>query len=311
MLARSAVASPAQSALPTVRLCADPAGGYVGRFQAMGGPCEVLIDCDDAGQANEAVRLAADEAWRIEAKFSRYRRDSVVGEINARAGAPVAVDDETASLLAFADRCFELSDGLFDITSGVLRKAWTFDAGARIPAAADIARLLRYVGWGKVSWDSTTVCLPPGMEIDLGGLGKEYAVDRAAALIAGHTSRGALVNFGGDLAITGPRRGDKAWVVGVDDPRRTGASCVRTIALRRGALATSGDARRFVLRGGVRYGHILDPRTGWPVSGAPRSVTVLADKCTEAGMLSTFAMLQGSAAEAFLREQGATHFVMS
>lgn len=295
-----------------IELCADPAGGYVGRFKAMGGPCEVLVDCDDAGQASALIRSAADEAWRIEAKFSRYRLESVVGNINARAGSAVSVDDETAALLSYANQCFELSDGLFDITSGVLRRAWSFDGGARIPSADEIARLLPKVGWHRVVWDAehSSLYLQPGMEIDLGGLCKEYAVDRACALIARHASSAALVNFGGDLAVTGPRRSGKPWSVGVDDPERTGAGCVRVIAIERGALATSGDARRFVVRDGVRYGHILDPRTGSSVSGAPRSVTVVAKSCTEAGMLATFAMLQGGEAETFLDEQDVTHFII-
>lgn len=295
-----------------IELSADPAGGYAGRFKAMGGPCEVLVDCDDASQASELVRIAADEAWRIEAKYSRYRPDSVVSNINAAAGSVVSVDEETAALLGYANHCFELSEGLFDITSGVLRKAWRFDGGAHLPSISEIARLLPHVGWYKAVWNpgKSSLRLQPGMEIDLGGLCKEYAVDRACALLAAHSASAALVNFGGDLAVTGPRRGGKPWSIGVDDPARTGAGCVRVIALERGALATSGDARRFVLRNGVRYGHILDPRTGASVSGAPRSVTVVAKSCTEAGMLATFAMLQGSEAETFLDEQDVTHFII-
>lgn len=295
-----------------IALCADPAGGYAGRFKAMGGPCEVLADCDDATLARALVRAAADEAWRIEAKFSRYRPDSVVSTINTRAGSAVSVDEETAALLIYANQCFDLSDGLFDITSGVLRRAWRFDGGAHIPSAGEIANLLPKVGWHKVRWDvaASSLALQPGMEIDLGGLCKEYAVDRACALVASHASCAALINFGGDLAVTGPRRGGRPWSVGIDDPARTGAGCARAVALERGALATSGDARRFVLRDGVRYGHILDPRTGTSVSGAPRSVTVLANSCTEAGMLATFSMLQGGGAEAFLAEQDLPHFII-
>jgi thiamine biosynthesis lipoprotein len=141
------------------------------------------------------------------------------------------------------------------------------------------------------------------MEIDFGGIGKEYAVDRAASLVAARTERSVLVNFGGDLVASGPRRGARPWGVGIDDPDRTGDGVLHRVELTRGGLATSGDARRFIRHEGKRLGHILDPTTGWPVEGAPRSVTVVAATCLEAGTLSTLAYLQGAGAEAFLREQ--------
>jgi len=146
------------------------------------------------------------------------------------------------------------------------------------------------------------------MELDLGGIGKEYAVDRCAMLIAESDPRSVLINFGGDLYSSGPRRDGRPWTVAIDDPRASGKQEVGTIELRHGAIATSGVAHRYLLRDGIRYSHILDPHTGWPVRDAPHSVTVLTDTCTEAGMLATFAMLQGSNAETFLKEQQVTHW---
>jgi thiamine biosynthesis lipoprotein len=121
-----------------------------------------------------------------------------------------------------------------------------------------------------------------------------------------------LVNFGGDLAVSGPRADGSAWQVGIDltdgaDHRPQAPAGV--LALRAGGLATSGDARRYLLKDGVRYGHVLDPRTGWPVVGAPQAVTVAAPSCTEAGLLSTLALLQGPEAESWLAEQGMPHWV--
>ena len=276
----------------------------------MGGPCSVLVDGDDPEAAADLVDVAADEARRIEHKFSRYRRDNVVHEINHAAGRPVAVDEETAQLLDYAATCWEMSDGLFDITAGVLRRIWKFDGGHRVPGRRAVERCLEQVGWDRVNWRERTLTLPAGMEIDLGGIGKEYAVDRAAARVAARTSDAFLVNFGGDLWAGGLRRGGRTWAVGIDDPRRTGAAALYRLEIARGGLATSGDARRFLTRRGRRLGHILDPRTGWPVADAPGSVTVLAATCLEAGTLSTLAYLQGPGAREFLERQGVQFWIL-
>jgi thiamine biosynthesis lipoprotein len=144
------------------------------------------------------------------------------------------------------------------------------------------------------------------MEIDFGGIGKEYAVDRAAALVAPFTEH-CLLNFGGDLRALGPRADRRPWQVGIEAVERL-STASRIVELYRGGLATSGDSRRFLLVNGRRYGHILDPTIGAPVIDAPRSVTVAADTCTDAGMLATLAMLRGAAAEAFLGEQGVRYW---
>lgn len=277
---------------------------FVGRFSAMASPCEVLVDSANARHARTALRIAASEARRVERKFSRYRSDGVVHRINHAGGKPVRVDAETAQLLDYAASCHELSEGRFDITSGALRRVWTFDGGERVPSAQAIQEVLRHVGWHRVGWHNPVLTMPAGMEIDLGGIGKEYAVDRAAARIAAEIDDAFLVNFGGDLFASAPRRGDEPWRIGVDDPKRPGEGVLYRIALARGGLATSGDARRYVLVNGRRLGHILDPTTGWPVEGAPRSVSVVADTCVEAGTLATLAYLRGPGARAFLEAQG-------
>lgn len=286
-------------------------GHVVGEFQALGGPCEVLLDMPaDRETAHHFIKLAADEAWRIEAKFSRYNTCGIVHQINNAKGHPVVLDDESSALLDFADACYLLSDGAFDITSGVLRRAWTFDGSNRLPKPAAVAAILPLVGWHRVSWNRPQLWLPPGMEIDLGGIGKEYAVDQAARQLATAGVQSALINFGGDIFAMGPRANGEPWVVGIDDPNATGCACVRSFPLRRNGLATSGDARRFLKKNGKRYGHILNPKTGWPVLGAPRSVSVKADSCIDAGMLATFAMLKGPDAEGFLKTEGAEYFIV-
>jgi FAD:protein FMN transferase len=281
------------------------------RFRAMGGPCEVLVDTQDETAARAVGARAAECASRIEEKFSRYRDDNIVARINTARGAPVEVDEETAGLLEFADLMYRLSNGSFDITSGVLRRAWTFDGGTRVPTAAELKRLLAWVGWSKVRWEPPTLTLLPEMQIDFGGIAKEYAVDQAVQLLARISDLPALVNFGGDLAATRERHGGKPWRVGIEDIASANGErrAVKLIELMAGALATSGDTYRFVTADGTRLPHILDPHDGFPVRGAPRSVTVAAPTCTNAGMLTTLAMLRGPEAERFLENEGVRHWI--
>lgn len=282
---------------------------WLGAFCAMAGPCEVLVDEPEVVQARWLCEQAEAETLRIQAKFSRYVTGNIIHEINHSQGRPVTVDAETAGLLDFADRCYQLSGGRFDVTSGVLRRVWTFDGSDRVPGPRQVKQLLPLIGWEKVRWENPVITLPEGMEIDLGGIGKEYAVDRVVALLAEKTRAAFLVNFGGDLRAWGRRRDGLPWRVGVERPGLP-KSAALDLELQQGALATSGDANRFLLRKGERYGHILNPRTGWPVPQAPRSVTVLADTCTQAGLLATLAMLQGRRAEEWLAEQGGQHWVI-
>jgi thiamine biosynthesis lipoprotein len=277
-------------------------------FTAMASPCELLLHAASDAAAMELGTLAAQEAWRVERKFSRYRDDSVTAWIHAHRNAEIRVDEETASLIDFASRCFDLSEGLFDITSGLLRHAWKFDGSDRIPQAGAVERLLPLVGFDKVQWHSPNLLLPAGMELDFGGIGKEYAVDRAYDLLAARCRAPFLINFGGDLRANRPPP-HGPWQVGIERPD-TNRTATTILELEHGALATSGDSHRYLLKNGVRYGHILDPRTGWPVSNSPRSVTVAASSCTEAGLLSTLALLQGAGAGEYLAEQGVRYWIL-
>lgn len=278
-----------------------------GRFQAMASPCEVLIAGGSPGDAERLCRQAAQEAWRIERKFSRYRDDNIIARINQARGRPVALDGETARLVDYARQCWQLSEGRFDISSGILRRVWRFDGSDRLPMAEDIEALLPLIGWQRARWDGRQLALPPGMEIDLGGIGKEYAVDRVLERLCEQCTHPLLVNFGGDLRASAPRSSGQPWSVGVEGVDESAPDA--HIALEQGALATSGDARRFLLRDGQRYSHVLDPRSGWPVTGAPRSVTVAAPTCSEAGFLATLALLHGPDAEDFLQAQGLPYWL--
>jgi FAD:protein FMN transferase len=301
----------------------DAAASYGFSFQAMSSVCEVRLDGVHDARLNDAAHAAIAEVQRIEFKYSRYRADSIVSAINAAAGTgfSVAVDVETAGLLNFAAQLHALSDGLFDITSGVLRRAWDFKA-ALLPEAAALQTLLPLIGWGQVKFQNDRISLPQtGMEIDFGGFGKEYAADRAVAVLHEAGQRHGFVNLGGDIRVLGPRVDGSPWRFGIQHPRRDDTT-IASVDLTEGALASSGDYERYFEHDGKRYCHILDPFTGWPVSAMPAgwpvsaqdaawaSVSVTAPACVAAGALSTIAMLKGTDALDFLATQQATYLAV-
>jgi thiamine biosynthesis lipoprotein len=241
------------------------------------------------------IQLAVAEVKRIETKFSRYIDSSIVGQINAKAGlAWVSCDDETRGLLEYANTLFVHSGGLFDITSGVLRRVWDFGK-SKVPSEEELKQVLPLIGWNKLERLDNNVRLnKKGMQLDLGGFGKEYAVDRVATIFLENGVTSALINFGGDVRALGTKPDGDPWHIGIQDPRQLDR-CFATLSLSQGALATSGDYERFFELGGQRYCHILNPKTGMPVSYW-RSVTVLAPLASASGATSTIAML--------LQEQG-------
>ena len=259
-------------------------------------------------KAHECLTAVSTEAWRIERKFTRFRDDSVLADINRSQGKPVRVDAETARLLDCAAELYAISDGLFDVTSGCLREAWHFDGGSKVPSQQQIDQLLPRIGWHLLDWQAPEISLPPGVEIDFGGIGKEYATDRCLDLAEQLGGGTVLVNLGGDVAANGPRQDGQPWRVAIEGLGHDQAE-PQPILLERGGIATSGDERRFVEKDGVRYSHVLDPRTGWPVVDAPNSVTVIGSNCSEAGMCSTLALLNGAKAEHFLKGNQVAYWV--
>lgn len=274
-------------------------------FRAMGGPCRLRFECPDEAAATRAITAAEAEARRLERKYSRYLPDSLVSRINGAAGAaePVRIDGETAGLLGFAHTLWQQSGGLFDLTSGVLRRAWDFKSG-RLPAQAAIDQLLPLVGWERVRWDGEAIRLPqPGMEIDFGGCVKEYACDSVAAVLQRQGIERGLVDLAGDMTALGAGSLVRPWSVGIRHPRDTDTA-IAHISLGGGGLASSGDYERCLVLDGRRYSHILNPFTGWPVSGLV-TVSVVAAQCLVAGGSATIAMLKPEAeALAWLGELG-------
>jgi thiamine biosynthesis lipoprotein len=261
----------------------------------MGGSASVEF-VDDGGvvRAQWLARAVETEALRIEAKFSRYRESSVVSEINRNAGrTPVAVDAETEVLVRAALDLARMTEGRFDPTVGALRRAWDFKT-SRVPAPEEIAALLPLVDAEAVSLRDRTVFLrKPGMEIDLGGVGKEYAVDRAARILEAESIRSAIVNFAGDVRTIGSRGDGRPWKVGVADPHDRSRCRFAERAHGGAGIATSGDYERGFVKDGVRYHHILDARTGWPARGLS-SVTTIAASAFRAGRFATAAFLLGA-----------------
>ena len=299
------------------------------RFEAMASPCELLIDLPLSEQAlaEQLALQAVIETWRIEHKYSRYCTGNWHQQLHQRSDQWQDLDDESARLIAFADQAWQLSNGLFDITSGILRKVWRFDGSDRLPDAASVEALLPQIGWKKVRWQPATtvkggsiqsarIYLPRGMELDFGGIGKEYAVDRVLGLSIALLQQSPLnppyallVNFGGDIACSGPRAQNQPWRVAIEAPDRQHKTAAM-LSLAKGALATSGDSQRFLLKEGKRYSHLLNPHTGWPIANAARSITVAAPSCSQSGLIASLALLQGAEAEAFLQQAGLKYWLV-
>lgn len=270
----------------------------------MGSPCDIQLFACSKLHAEQTAKAVITDVNRLEARFSRYRADSFLSEINriAAQGGRIQVDDETASLLNYAEACWAQSDGLFDVTSGILRRVWSFADGV-LPSQQGVADVLAKVGWHKLIWQAPQLSFPiAGMELDFGGIVKEYAVDRASVICLTAGIRHGIVNLGGDIKVIGARPDGLPWRVGIRHPR-VNNGVLDTLELSQGALATSGDYERCLLIDGVRYGHVLNPKTGWPVAYLA-SVSVVADFCVVAGSASTIALLKEATGTDWLKQLG-------
>ena len=266
------------------------------RFFAMGTTCEIQYVCEDFAQASRFEHAAVAWVQAFEAKYSRFRESSLVGRINAAAGRDwVAIDQDMEQMLKLCDTIYFLTQGVLDPTALPLIRLWNYQAATpAIPTDEAIAAARRLVGWNKVRREPGRVMLPmPGMALDFGGFGKEYAVDLVAQIALDHGLADVLVDFGHDLRAFGAPPGKPAWHIGLEDPRQPGQSA-GSVALGGGrGIASSGDyVRRFVVDG-RRYGHIVDPRTGRPVANGAMQATVVGSTCLHAGILSTAAFVLG------------------
>lgn len=276
-------------------------------FKAMACQNELNIYAQNEEQARSVANLAISRVNQLEQRYSRYLDDSVISQINHSSGSAegVHVDDETAALLNYAQTCYQQSDGLFDITSGVLREVWDI-SGQSLPEQSNIENILELVGWEKVVWHAPKIILPiKGMQLDFGGIVKEYAADTCASLCRAQGIEHGMVNMGGDIHVIGPHPNGQPWLIGIQDPDDS-EGLLTALEVFSGGLASSGDYRRYMMVDGRRYSHILNPKTGWPVHGL-RAVSVLAPQCLIAGSTSTIAMLKGSEGKQWLNETGLSY----
>lgn len=258
----------------------------------MGSRCSIETYCQSDAQFKDVVSLCLNEMQRLENKYSRYRPDSLVSEINRQAGIKaLTIDSETALLLHYSQIAFEQSDGLFDITSGVLRRVWDFKT-KKVPPLDKIDACLSFVGFDHVEWSQDSIYLTSaGMEIDFGGVVKEYAADCIATILRQNAIKHCLINLAGDIYVVGPAPDNSPWSIGISHPANPDIA-IADIPMVSGGLASSGDYQRCFELNGKRYCHILNPKTGWPIEGLA-AVSVWAEQCVVAGTLATIAMLKG------------------
>ena len=265
-------------------------------WTALGTRCSVQYSVTSAAQAQAFETAAVGWVAAFEAKYSRFRPDSLLSRINAAAGlAPVAIDAEMEGLLALCDRLHFMTQGVLDPTALPLLRLWDYKAAhPRLPTEDELVAARRLVGWKKVQRTPGHVFLPErGMALDFGGFGKEWAVDIVAQIARDHGLPAALVDFGHDLRAFGVPPGRPAWHIGLEDPANPGAT-KGSLALTQGqGVASSGDYLRRVVIDGVRYGHIVDPRSGRPVANGCLQATVIAPTCLQAGVLATAAFVLG------------------
>jgi len=271
----------------------------------MGSPCEFNIYCDDEVKAKRITQLLTDEINRLEDKYTRYKATSVTSAINAHAGEieGIRLDEETALLINYAESLYQQSDGLFDITSGVLRREWNFKSG-KLPKKSSMQALLLIIGWDKIRWDNPYFCLPiKGMEVDFGGFVKEYTADVLATLCIDNGIKHGLINLGGDIRVIGPHPDGAPWRVGIQHPRKP-LTAIAAVDMYSGGIATSGDYERYMIIDGERYCHLLNPTTGDSIQPYFASVSVVSESCLLAGSFSSIAMLKSQQDKNWLQDIG-------
>ncbi|MDD4858293.1 MAG: FAD:protein FMN transferase [Candidatus Krumholzibacteria bacterium] len=297
----------ALAAIPVMILACSPKEPYTKETFVMGTEAWVTIDGMDSPDAERAVEAAFREMYRIESVMSNWRSKSEISRLNAGSnGAPLEVSGELFSLVDSSLSYARATSGAFDVTVRPLVLLWGFQGEeTKLPTDEDIARALERVGFAKISLDSSksTVMLPRGMQIDLAGVAKGYAVDRCVAVLKGLGVRNALVNLGGNIYAIGSPRGEQGWKIGIRDPEG-GARTVGSFFLRDQAVATSANYENFIEIDGKRYGHVIDPRTGHPVSTV-LSATVVAPTGLASDALSTGLFVLGpDAAKAVVERLG-------
>jgi thiamine biosynthesis lipoprotein len=262
----------------------------------MSSPCQIKVHGAGATVVRDFFRDAVNWVANFEARYSRFIPDSLIGKINAAAGVRwVETDPETDRLFQLCHELFFFTRGSFDPSALPLIQLWNWkQQPPRVPDADAIRAARELVGWNKIQRRPGGIFLPQrGMALDLGGVGKEYAVDSVMNLALQRGIQNVLIDFGQDVRVRGHAPEKKFWWIGLDDAQTPG-KCWAGVALTDQAVATSGDYLRHFVFNGVRYGHILDPRTGYPALNDVRAVSIISPSCTIAGLLSTSVCILGA-----------------
>lgn len=252
--------------------------------------------------AEQALQEAEEEIYRLESEWSVTDEGSEIYQVNHSGGTPVDLSDETAQIVRFALDMAEETSGDLDPTIYPVVEAWGFTTDEnRIPGQEELQTLLGNVGYEKVELEGNQIRLPDGMELDLGAVGKGYAGDLAAELLKEDGVTSALLDIGGNIQAVGSRPDGSAWRIGLRSPFEEGQIGVLEISDR--AVVTSGNYERyFVGEDGREYGHIIDPKTGYPADNEMASVTIIAEEGKTADALSTSMFVKGlSGAEEYWR----------
>ena len=262
----------------------------------MGTVVDIITEGPDPALLVSATDAAYAEMTRLSDMMNHYNPDSVVSAINRAAGIkPVVVPRELMQVLTRARMMSERTDGAFDITVGSL-KGWHFSTERpQMPDAADIKAMLPLVNYRDVVLDetkNTAYLRKKGMRIDLGGIAKLYILDAGMKVLKSHRVIHAMINGGGDVEVTGTIRG-RPWRIGIRDPLHPD-QLFAAVDIQHGFVVSSGDYERYFDRGGRRYHHILDPKTGYPTTG-PRAITLIADDLDAVNGLSSSIMVMGMA----------------
>ena len=240
----------------------------------------------------EAVREAFLAIKKVDKLMSLYQPDSEVSLLNEQGENQLS--PETIQVIQQAIKFAEMTEGAFDITCRPLINLWKkAKKEQKIPSPEEIEQARKLVDYRKIILKGNLVKLPePGMKIDLGGIAKGYAVDRAIQVLKIRGVRRALINAGGDLYVLGTPGWGKKWTVGIQDPRHLD-KVLTAIKVSNCGIASSGDYRRYFILEGRRFSHIVDPRTGQTVQEVPMSVTIIAPDATTADALATGVFVLG------------------
>ncbi len=274
---------------------------------SMGTVFEVSAYASDKNRVEKAFNDVLKEVNRLDLLMSNYKEESELSKVNKNAASePTYCDNELAYIIEQSLQYSDITDGAFDITIGPLMKKWGFFKGqGKIPAKEDLESVLESVSYKNIiieekikkslfrdpSIVKTVSFKNPDTQIDLGGIGKGYAVDMATRILKGNMIRSALINFAGNIYAYGTPPGKESWVIGLQHPRKS-EGLLSSFEIKDKAVSTSGDYEKFFTIDGKRYSHIIDPRTGNPVKGIV-SVTIIADNATRADALSTGVFVLG------------------